>query len=805
MLKTGKIITALWYALVMPLATMAQDVYVNVETKGVNRFINEVHYTPESSSRVAEYKSMTTTPDNWPQPATISVRHTDGDSLTLLLSTDRTFTDPVVTGISGSQDKVSVYNLIPRSTYYYKIMSLADTVVTQGHIYTQGQVRHIKASPGGFNIRDLGGWPVADGRIIGYGRLFRGSELNGVHVADSAAIADLRQLGIGAEIDMRYTGENSGAGISAFHFTTEADDQGDYLYTNNLSIQTYSFTYDSFTSRLRRIVRFINRQLQQGKAVYMHCVWGADRTGLVAMLLEGLLGADYDVLMKDYELSCFVGFGRTKADREDVINYIMQQEGTTMQQKFNSYFVNTVKLPQDEIDLFTELMLDEAPAAGSCSGTLPVVYVSCDDSIKSKELYLPATVFIDNMGDSRFQSVGSADSLVNVQIRGRGNWTWTGGFTKKPYKLKFDKGLPLLGMGSNKHWALLAHADGGVKSYFRNTAGFELGRMAGLPFTPHQQPVELVLNGEYQGLYFLTETVRVGKRRVNISEQADFETDPDLVNGAWLVEIDNNDEDSLHQIRPLLDGTELTRFVITWHSPEELSPEQLEYISHEWDEVLRTVYCADKSSTEWEQHFDLDALARYYLVNEMIDHVEAFLGSCFMYKDKGEQQWKMGPMWDLGHAFNDWHPKDNFIWQYKHETEEDWEPCILEEMVKFPALMQSVQEIWMKESAAMYEAIDDYLQEFTFYIADATVSDRQRWPMYGTPDVQASLSAVMERLEQKRQFLTAEWGDPMVIDAISTLSAADKQPATLYNLQGQAVKQPGRKGLYIRQGRKIVK
>ena len=52
--------------------------------------------------------------------------------------------------------------------------------------------------------------------------------------------------------------------------------------------------------------------------------------------------------------------------------------------------------------------------------------------------------------------------------------------------------------------------------------------------------VELVMNGKYQGLYFLTEHVRVDSKRVNITEQEDQATDS--VSGGWLIEIDNYQE-----------------------------------------------------------------------------------------------------------------------------------------------------------------------------------------------------------------------------------------------------------------------
>ena len=151
------------------------------------------------------------------------------------------------------------------------------------------------------------------------------------------------------------------------------------------------------------------------------------------------------------------------------------------------------------------------------SGTLPVLYINTENSepIISKDNYLDATCYLDALGLEGYESLGNVTSPIALQIRGRGNWTWTS-FDKKPYRIKFSEKVSLLGLKKNKHFVLLAHADDGV-GFLKNTVGFELSRQMKFAWTPEQRPVEVVLNGEYLGLYFLTENIRVDKNRVNIS------------------------------------------------------------------------------------------------------------------------------------------------------------------------------------------------------------------------------------------------------------------------------------------------
>ena len=180
--------------------------------------------------------------------------------------------------------------------------------------------------------------------------------------------------------------------------------------------------------------------------------------------------------------------------------------------------------------------------AASYSGTLPVLYIQTENNktITSKDYYLNATYYLDALGLAGYQSIGSASAPLTMEIKGRGNYTWRD-FNKKPYRIKLADKQPLLGLNKSKHFALMAHADDAQskKGFMRNQVGFELSRMIGMEWTPATAPVEVVLNGDYIGLYFLTETIRVDKDRVNIVEQEDEETNSEAITGGWLVEIDN--------------------------------------------------------------------------------------------------------------------------------------------------------------------------------------------------------------------------------------------------------------------------
>ena len=436
----------------------------------------------------------------------------------------------------------------------------------------------------------------------------------------------------------------------------------------------------------------------------------------------------------------------------------------------------------------------QASGATFCSGTLPVLHIDTADSIKSKEEYVDGTYYLDNMGQWQFESIGSASEPLPVQMRGRGNWTWTGAFAKKPYKIKLGQKQPLMGMAANKHWALLAHADG-TRPFFRNAAGFFLSRRVLKGFTPSQQPVELILNGKYQGLYFLTETIRVGKNRVNITEQADNETDPELISGGWLVELDNGIDEQ--QLRFSTRGTDLGYFLVTYSSPEELSLAQRSYLRQQMQRVLDTVYCDDKSSTDWEQIIDMPTLASFYLVNEVIDNVEAFLGSCYLHKDRGQEKWLFGPVWDMGHAFSSTHPKDEYCYIYDN----GWSPGIINEIVKFPRFQEEVRRQWPQFYPGLVGELKKYLIIYAQRIKRAAQLDARRW--HYAADIDQQLSDCLLSLDVKCRFLQQQFQQPVSsIGTIATTEATGRD--AVYSLSGQRLQQPPRRGLYIKNKRIFI-
>ena len=254
------------------------------------------------------------------------------------------------------------YNLRPDTTY--TLLRIDEGTRRYVRIHTLGQLRMIRAE-GIDNVRDLGGWPTASGRRVRYGLLFRGVEpntvrsasaLSGARSAHQVTMADVRmlrrQLGIRAELDLRDELEvpRASRGVSAL---------GSDIAYANIPILYGEIIGPWQCQQLLACFRFVTEQIQASHPVYIHCVWGADRTGLLCFLLEGLLGVGQSNLDKDYELTSFSGNTRYRNDTAYllVLRTILALDGTTLQDKFRTWW-RMAGATDDELNQFIETMTE---------------------------------------------------------------------------------------------------------------------------------------------------------------------------------------------------------------------------------------------------------------------------------------------------------------------------------------------------------------------------------------------------------------------------------------------------------------
>ncbi len=356
-----KIILALLATAISAQAQHNNIITANLENYAVRRFMSEVKYTSTNDpSLINLYDEAPPERRDIPQPAYIPIPDVDAARLTLTYADDADFGQGVHTMSVGKGTQAEVYNLIPQHTYYYKVEADGENIAS-GEIHTEGRVRMIYV-PGANNIRDMGGMLTTSGKRIKYGKLFRGSELNGKHEVDADGIGILTDdLGIEAEIDMRAF-YDEGKGVSAFGFKSDrwgTSAEPSYYYTSDSGQLPEHLQNISYQRRWKQEFNFIVNNFVKARNVYYHCVWGADRTGYFSLLIEGLLGVDYDYMIKDYELTNFYTGINTKEKIDTIVKYIGTLKGNSLQEKFKTFFVDTLEVHEENIRYFINEMLEE--------------------------------------------------------------------------------------------------------------------------------------------------------------------------------------------------------------------------------------------------------------------------------------------------------------------------------------------------------------------------------------------------------------------------------------------------------------
>lgn len=264
-----------------------------------------------------------------------------------------------VTGV----DNYPIYNLLPNTTYYYKVTHiLSDGSLVEaksGSFTTSNESIRLIHIDGTQNVRDLGGWTGLDGKKVKYGKLFRGATFSDSSYVELMLTGkgkrSLGELAVQAELN-----------LGAYDTKSEIAQNITYKkigYTNYASAITDSASKGLFKEALEWVVETLNAS----KPIYIHCQGGCDRTGTFVFQLLGLLGVSESDIAKDYELSSFsnIGFGRRRTTTKavDTYDYVGMVEalktysGSTITEKFYNYAIGC-GVSSDTITSFRTLMLE---------------------------------------------------------------------------------------------------------------------------------------------------------------------------------------------------------------------------------------------------------------------------------------------------------------------------------------------------------------------------------------------------------------------------------------------------------------
>lgn len=260
-------------------------------------------------------------------------------------------------------------------------------------------------------------------------------------------------------------------------------------------------------------------------------------------------------------------------------------------------------------------------------------------------------------------------------IKGRGNTSYTE-FDKKPYQIKLTQDAPFLDMEPGKKWVFVSNS--ADSSLIRNALSRSLAGHLNLPQSEEGTFVDLYVNKEYVGNYYVVEKIEIQENRLLLSdlqkatehenETEDLSTyetawtdttkakqipnDPEDITGGYLIERDFDNrflkEVEINESYFITEAKEC--FIV--REPEYTSEAQIAYIDSYVQSVENAILSAEgidgTTGKSYQDLIDVDSFVRKYLLEEVTANYDGGVASSYFYKDSDTIDGRLyaGPVWD---------------------------------------------------------------------------------------------------------------------------------------------------------------
>ena len=292
---------------------------------------------------------------------------------------------------------------------------------------------------------------------------------------------------------------------------------------------------------------------------------------------------------------------------------------------------------------------------------IPIVIIDTHGGTIVNDPKIPADFKVINNGPGlRNYLIDPPAYSGEIGIEIRGNYSAT--FPQVSYGLEIrdSVGLALdttiLGMPAEHDWQLITNYND--KAFSRNTLAGELFRKLG-NYAPRSRFCEVVIDGDYKGIYLLSESIKRDKNRVHISKLDSSEITIPNVTGGYIIKNDYWTSSDSWQSNFSPPGYPSADVHLVYHypKPDEIQPAQKTYIQGFIDQFETALYSPTFSDpiTGFRQYADETSFIDYFIINELSRNYDGFMHSFYFNKDKdgaSPKKLKCGPVWDFDWAFN---------------------------------------------------------------------------------------------------------------------------------------------------------
>lgn len=297
------------------------------------------------------------------------------------------------------------------------------------------------------------------------------------------------------------------------------------------------------------------------------------------------------------------------------------------------------------------------------STPLPIVLIDTKGASIPKEGKMTAAMKIIDRGQGQLNRPSDPPNGYNgpigIELRGSSSLDLS---DKKPYAVETrdaqgeDLAVPLLGMPKESDWVFMApFAD---KSMIRDPLAFELARRI-MPWAPRTRFVELMLNGDYQGVYIVAERIKRDKNRVDIAKLEPEDETGDALTGGYIFKLDKTNgtnTDGWTSQFQFFGNNGRPYYQYHYPKPGDMTLVQKIYLQNwvaRFEDALHNIYFAD-SLLGYPQYIDVASFIDFSIVNELGKNVDGYKLSTYLHKDRDSEDPRLhaGPVWDFNLAFS---------------------------------------------------------------------------------------------------------------------------------------------------------
>ncbi len=399
--------------------------------------------------------------------------------------------------------------------------------------------------------------------------------------------------------------------------------------------------------------------------------------------------------------------------------------------------------------VFLLLTISSASIAQSLStSNLPIIIINtiADSIVDEPKIMVEMGIIENAIGLNNVNDpLNHFDGYCGIEFRGHSSQS----FDKKNYSLELwnqlgeDSAVSLLGMGKEEDWIL--HASHMDRTFMRNPLFYRIWREMG-HWASNVRYVELIIDGDYRGVYHLMEKIKRDDDRLDIAKLDSNDNAGDSLTGGYIIRMDWPGGQGWYSSYNAMAGTPLF-FQYYYPKEEKITTQQGNYIAgyiEEFEEALFSSNYTNLQGKRYQEYIDITTFADLFIVNELSRSVDGYKASSFIHKDKYSKGGllKAGSIWDFDLSSGNADYCDGTAtsgWTYLQTAFEcddlDLMPMWWDAFMADTIFTNHLRCRWESHRLNMLhsDTLSDYIALMVDSVDDGQTRNFQRWDILNTP------------------------------------------------------------------------